>query len=141
MCVNVVSLPVGMQHYITYKISERVSSGFLHLPLLRCYYYYFYYYYYYYYLCVISFFVFSHLASWATIKIIFCLLFLFQHFLLSYVPYFLPRFFASMLFFLLFFFHLFLFLFICQFFSLSKSSSVINLFRVAPGVAEETLTF
>ena len=38
ICVNVVSLPVGMQHNITYEISERVSSGFLHLMLLNFFY-------------------------------------------------------------------------------------------------------
>ena len=40
--MNVVSLSVGMQHHIRYKICERVSSGFLHLLLLKCYYYYWY---------------------------------------------------------------------------------------------------
>ena len=45
ICVNVVSLSVGMQHDfsmqhdITYEISGRVSSGFLDLLLLKCYYY------------------------------------------------------------------------------------------------------
>ena len=32
--MNVVSLLVRMQHHVTYKISERFSSGFLHLLLL-----------------------------------------------------------------------------------------------------------
>ena len=32
--MNVVSLLVRMQHHVTYKISEKVSSGFLHLLLL-----------------------------------------------------------------------------------------------------------
>ena len=32
------SLLVGMQHDIAYEISEKVSSGFLHLLLLNCYY-------------------------------------------------------------------------------------------------------
>ena len=44
--MNVVSLSVDMQHDIgmqldiTYEISERVISGFLHLLLLKSYYYY-----------------------------------------------------------------------------------------------------
>ena len=32
--MNVVSLLVRMQHHVTYEISERFSSGFLHLLLL-----------------------------------------------------------------------------------------------------------
>ena len=45
ICVDVVSLSldiqhdVGMKHDIVYEISERVSSGFLYLLLLKCYYY------------------------------------------------------------------------------------------------------
>ena len=43
ICMNVVSLSVGMRHHITYKNSDRVSSAFIHFLLLKCYYYYYYY--------------------------------------------------------------------------------------------------